>query len=282
MDGTSEETLATYVARYCVAREDYTTQVPPEAAELVQACDIVLTRLSWGTLQILCIVDALTTPGKQFDLMPRRVREIAAACRKYSGSINLSKLPAIVEIVEISGGSASEADRARLKHYRRSSVFSKAVVLASYVNAHTGQVWRNRWQLNRTTVEKILRQPRVSEAELRAEVENRPLPAPARAPLMTWGFLVALVAVFALEVLFKGPEPDTRTLIALGGLDPKLVAGGEWWRVFSATVLHANFGHLLANAFSLYIAGRVLENMVGRTWFAATYVIAGMVELSGR
>jgi rhomboid protease GluP len=54
------------------------------------------------------------------------------------------------------------------------------------------------------------------------------------------------------------------------------VLAGEWWRVVAAPMLHANFGHLLANAVALLIAGSVLEVMVGRIWFGATYVVSAL------
>jgi membrane associated rhomboid family serine protease len=186
-------------------------------------------------------------------------------------------MPATVEIVEFGNGPPSDQDRARLKHYRRSSIFSKTFVVASHVDVQTRQVWCNRWRLGRTTVEKILRRPAVSEEELRVEEENRPPLTPPRLPVVTLGILAALAAVFVLEmVLAGGDEPSLITLISLGGLNAKLVQAGEWWRAISATVLHANFAHLLGNGISLYIGGRVLENMVGRAWFAATYVVAGL------
>jgi rhomboid protease GluP len=277
MDGMSDETLASYVARYCMARENYSPGLPPEAADLAQACDFALARLAWGSLQILCIVDGQAHPGRQFAMMPEQVREIARACRKYCGTISLSKMPAVIEIVEISNQPVSEQDRARLKHYRRSSIFSKAVVWASHYDAQARQSWNNRWRFNRSTVQQVLRKPIVSTADLRIEAETRPLPSPPKHPVVTFCILAGLLAVFGLEmVLSHGAEPDLATLISLGGLNVKLIRAGEWWRAVSATVLHGGLGHILANGFSLYMAGRVLENMVGRRWFGATYVIAGL------
>ena len=277
MDGTSDRTLTEYLARYFIARHGYSTQVPPEAADLVKACDVVLTALNWGSLHLLCFVDAQRYPGKQFGLSPERVREIARDCRKYCGSMNFTKMPITIEVVELSNEATSDEDRRRLRPYRRSSIFSKAFVFAARIDARTNQVWRNRWQIGKSRIERILQKPFVPEAELRAEAESRPsfvAPSPA---VVTYGILAVLVAVFALEVSLSGSfEPSLVTLISLGGLSAKLVAAGEWWRTISATFLHAGVNHIVANGLSLYIGGIVLENMVGRIWFAATYAVAGI------
>jgi rhomboid protease GluP len=277
MDGTSGGTLANYLASYFIARHGFTTQVPPEAADLVKACDVVLTSMSWGSLHLLCFVDGQTRPGKQFGLPPERVREIAKDCRKYCGSMNFTKMPITIEIVEISNEATSDEDRRRLRHYRRSSIFSKAFVFAARIDAQTKQVWRNRWRIGRSRIERILQKPIVPAAELRVEVESRPAFVAPRPPVVTYGILAALVAVFVIEISLSGSaDPSLAALISFGGLNAKLVAAGEWWRTISATVLHANVNHIVANGLSLYIGGKVLENMVGRTWFAATYAVAGI------
>jgi membrane associated rhomboid family serine protease len=276
MDGTAGQTLAAQIAAHCVAREGFAPGVPPEAAELSGACDIVLTRLNWGTLHIVCLVDGEAHPGKQFGLMPGRVQEIAKACQKYSGRINFTKMPAIVEIVEIGKNATSDQDRARLRHYRRSSMVSKAVVLASRVDATTRAVWNNRWSLGKRTAERALRAGPVSPAELQTAIAESSLPVRQLKPVITWVILALLAAVFALELAVAGGNLSSATLISLGGINQKLVFAGEWWRAIAATVLHANFNHLLGNGISLMIAGAALEGMVGRAWFGAIYVVSAL------
>jgi hypothetical protein len=101
MDGINGRTVAQQIAAHCVAREGFSPGVPPEAAELAQACDFALTRLHWSQLHILCLVDGEFTPGKQFAMMPARAEALAKACLKYSGSINMTKMPVLVQIVEV-------------------------------------------------------------------------------------------------------------------------------------------------------------------------------------
>lgn len=278
MDGISAETFAGHIAAHCIAREGFSRSVPPEAAALRGACDIVLTRMHWSSFHVLCLVDGQAHPGKQFGLPPERVQEIAKACLKYCGMVSVSsRMPAVVEIVEISNGAPTDQDHARLKHFRRASIFSKGLLTACHVDATTRQLWRNRWQWSRTTAQRALAAPTVSKAELQAKLAEAPTLVRRKTPFVTWGILALLAAVFILEMTASdGATPSLITLISLGGINQKLVAGGEWWRAISATVLHANFNHLLSNGIALLIAGSVLENMVGRAWFAATYIVAAL------
>ncbi|CAM5282426.1 Rhomboid family intramembrane serine protease OS=Lysinibacillus sphaericus OX=1421 GN=gluP PE=3 SV=1 [Lysinibacillus sphaericus] len=40
-----------------------------------------------------------------------------------------------------------------------------------------------------------------------------------------------------------------------------LIQSGEWWRIFSAMFLHANFMHVLFNMFSLFLFGQNLRKL---------------------
>lgn len=54
-------------------------------------------------------------------------------------------------------------------------------------------------------------------------------------------WFVVLVAVFVLS------ETLAPYLRVAGVMDDAAVRGGEWWRLFTATMLHADLGHLVAN-----------------------------------
>jgi membrane associated rhomboid family serine protease len=54
--------------------------------------------------------------------------------------------------------------------------------------------------------------------------------------------------------------------------DNAAVAAGEWWRIFTAALLHANFIHIGFNMYALYLFGPRLEQQVGSPAFSALYV----------
>lgn len=54
---------------------------------------------------------------------------------------------------------------------------------------------------------------------------------------------------------FPGPwgSPTSKGLDASGALNSARVDSGEWWRLFTAPLLHANVFHLLINVANLYV-----------------------------
>lgn len=108
------------------------------------------------------------------------------------------------------------------------------------------------------------------------------LPPPSL-PYVTWALMILLALVFGGELVFaiepptSALEPSIRTLTALGGLQYLLVVHqGQWWRVFTAPLLHASLVHILLNGVALWLAGVALERAVGRLWFAAIFVIGAL------
>jgi rhomboid protease GluP len=103
-------------------------------------------------------------------------------------------------------------------------------------------------------------------------------PRGARLPLVTGALLALAGVVFVLEQRFPVRpntgwlRPDSGTLIALGGLMRSLVLDeGEWHRLCSAALLHADLVHLAFNALSLAVAGALLERQLGPAWTLALF-----------
>src|SRR5207247_2011455 len=95
--------------------------------------------------------------------------------------------------------------------------------------------------------------------------------APHSFPWLTAAIIAVLAAIFAAEFSFgvggtdRLKQPTVATLLAFGGLTGKLVIqSGEWYRLFTAPLLHGGFEHVALNAISLGVAGYVLEPMIGR------------------
>jgi rhomboid protease GluP len=55
-----------------------------------------------------------------------------------------------------------------------------------------------------------------------------------------------------------------------------VVQAGEWYRLFSAPLLHGDIFHLALNCVALYLAGSILEGLVGRAWFATIFVAGAL------
>jgi membrane associated rhomboid family serine protease len=97
-------------------------------------------------------------------------------------------------------------------------------------------------------------------------------PAQTTAPV-TLTLLVAFVAMFALATVTGDLDSP---ILNNGAQINELVRAGQWWRVLTATMLHASLAHLFFNGYALYVLGVQLERGVGSAPFAALYVASGL------
>jgi membrane associated rhomboid family serine protease len=110
--------------------------------------------------------------------------------------------------------------------------------------------------LVRALVARIARQPGGSAQLARmTEIEEK---ARVRTPLRaTWGLFAVCTAVYAAQ-LFGG-----ESVLIAGYFTGALAAGGDWWRVFTANLLHANAAHLVVNLLGLLAVGSLVERALG-------------------
>lgn len=57
-----------------------------------------------------------------------------------------------------------------------------------------------------------------------------------------------------------------------------IIEGKYVWTFITSMFMHGSFFHLLANMFSLYFVGRLIENILGRKRYLKFYLIAGLVS----
>ncbi len=68
--------------------------------------------------------------------------------------------------------------------------------------------------------------------------------------------------------------------VAFGALEPERVRAGEWWRLFTAALLHGSLFHLAINGFMLYQLGRLAENIFGRVGLVVLFVGSALAGTS--
>jgi rhomboid protease GluP len=106
-------------------------------------------------------------------------------------------------------------------------------------------------------------------------------------PIVTFGLIVVIGLIYWMELSFAvQPDgkfaPGLRSLAAFGALNGSLVLqSGEWWRVFTAPLLHGSLSHILGNALALLFAGWILERVIGHAWFAALFVVGALGGAAG-
>jgi membrane associated rhomboid family serine protease len=87
-------------------------------------------------------------------------------------------------------------------------------------------------------------------------------------PIVTLS-LIAITSV--ISVLAFSPDSQLFELLAL---DKFAVADGEYWRLFTVTLLHGGFLHLIFNMYALYLAGSLVEQLYGPRLYLAIYLLS--------
>jgi rhomboid protease GluP len=88
------------------------------------------------------------------------------------------------------------------------------------------------------------------------------------------------ILVFILMVINGAGflESDGQVLIKWGAnFRPMTLDGGQWWRLFTSTFIHAGFIHLLMNMYALVYIGSLLEPRLGSLRYAVFYFLAGLL-----
>lgn len=276
------DTFCTYLARQLIAKRGYSESTIPEAAKLAEHCDILLIRSDGMTCNLLCLIDREAHPGKSFDMSVDEVKAIGKECLRYTGTVYHNQLPVALQVMEIGPSAADAEQRARLSRFK-SGWFPKTKLTAWAIDPATKTLWTNAWfggsLAGARTFRRYLHGPREDAAQLRPPQEVATRIGEDRFPTLTVSIIAVLCALFLAELMFgAGPisgllQPSLDTLVMFGGIQRPLVQNGEWTRLFSGPLLHAGLEHLALNCIALYIAGRLLENLVGRAWLAAIFAI---------
>lgn len=103
------------------------------------------------------------------------------------------------------------------------------------------------------------------------------VPARPTGPSVVTAALIAInVAIFVITVAQAGSLSNNATapLFEQWGLWPAAVTGGAWWRLFTSGFLHFGPVHLAFNMIALWVIGRDLEQVLGRTRYLVVYLVS--------
>jgi len=81
--------------------------------------------------------------------------------------------------------------------------------------------------------------------------------------------LIAATVIVSLTALFSS---EGAFLFEALQLDKPAVAEGEYWRLWTVTLLHGNLLHLAFNMYALYLAGPIVERWYGPVRFLLIYL----------
>jgi len=209
--------------------------------------------------------------------------DVGRACLKYTGSFNYSKLPASLQVWEL--GAYTDDDCRRLQALDRIPGLAKVGVSCWALDPATARVWKSRgWRPQfpgRGYLQRVLREPRMDDREL-ARL-RAPVGVNLGPPRVTQALLGVLALAFVAEwALSTGPShgllgASLGTLVALGALGrPLVLQHHEWHRLLTSAFLHGDLIHLGLNGLALYMAGNVIENLMGRAWPLALFFVGAL------
>jgi membrane associated rhomboid family serine protease len=81
--------------------------------------------------------------------------------------------------------------------------------------------------------------------------------------------LIAATVIVSLSALISA---EGQVLYQALQLDKGAVAAGEYWRLWTVTLLHGSFLHLFFNMYALYLAGPIVERWYGSLRFLLIYL----------
>ncbi|HEX5148075.1 MAG TPA: rhomboid family intramembrane serine protease [Candidatus Limnocylindrales bacterium] len=90
--------------------------------------------------------------------------------------------------------------------------------------------------------------------------------------------IVALTSVISLTAIMSVDREAIYNLLQLG---KPAVAAGEYWRLWSVTLVHGDLLHLLFNMYALWLAGPIVERWYGRVRFLAFYLACAAAGSAG-
>lgn len=98
---------------------------------------------------------------------------------------------------------------------------------------------------------------------------------PAPTPWLTYVFIGLSVAIF-LGQMFSQYVLGGDILAYWGDKNNKLIMAGQYWRLLTPILLHANILHIAFNMYALYIIGRGLEQYYGHLRYFMLYIVGGL------
>lgn len=85
--------------------------------------------------------------------------------------------------------------------------------------------------------------------------------------------IIVFIIMFLVDTSFS-----TKTVVNFGAKVNYLIADGEYFRFFTPIFLHLSFYHLGFNCLAIYILGRDIEIIFGKSKFLIIYIFSGFIS----
>lgn len=85
--------------------------------------------------------------------------------------------------------------------------------------------------------------------------------------------LIFLISAYLSNNIFN---IDSNVLISMGAKDNALISSGQYYRLLTSEFLHAGIVHITMNMYSLYIVGKLVEKIYGKTRYIVIYLVSAI------
>ena len=93
-----------------------------------------------------------------------------------------------------------------------------------------------------------------------------------KTPYVTYTLIAINVLIFLIQFFYED------IIVGYGAVwNVGIIAGNQFYRLFTGMFLHANFMHLFFNMYALYVIGKQLESFIGKAKYIAVYLISGVI-----
>jgi len=110
-----------------------------------------------------------------------------------------------------------------------------------------------------------------------AEQQVVALRLPTSRPIITYALLAIIVLVFIAQMVTSQLNFPDQPLLRFGAIDfRRILAFGEYYRLFTSMFLHVSPVHIFFNGLALWQFGQSVERFFGHTRFALIYFLGGL------
>ena len=110
----------------------------------------------------------------------------------------------------------------------------------------------------------------INQKNMKVSMETDNILKP-KVPVVTYVLLGIIVMIFLIIQTM-----DQNLVILKYGLQRDLVKMGEVYRLITAAFIHVDITHIIANAYSLFITGRLVESYFGKKKFSIIYFFSAL------
>jgi len=94
-------------------------------------------------------------------------------------------------------------------------------------------------------------------------------------PLFSYSFLVVNILVFIYQLTLSGDSCQA-FMYHFGGIPKEILAGQDYFTLFTNMFLHAGFMHILGNMLFLWVFADNIEATIGNVNFIIFYILGGL------